>query len=173
MSRPVSDLARLLEGLRSADAGDGDASDSLDALVFRKNRESAFRFLSTPFAERAVFVPQCLRSTAGCQAEERGNEYICKRCGACKIADISRRAEELGYMAVKILKGGSALQRFVIETRPKAVLGVSCSMEGVMGILACERVGVPAFCVPLARAGCSDTDVDISDVIAALEAFLP
>jgi len=173
MSRSASDLARLLDGLRNADSGGSADSESLDALVFRKNRESAFRFLSTPFSERTVFVPQCLRATAACQAEERGNEYICKRCGACKIAEIARRAEELGYMAVKILKGGSALQRFVIETRPKAVLGVSCSMEGVMGILACERIGVPAFCVPLTRAGCSDTDVDVTDVMAALEAFLP
>ena len=41
-----------------------------------------------------------------------------------------------------------------------------------MGILACERAGVPAFCVPLLRAGCSDTDVDLDDLMSIMEASL-
>ena len=45
-------------------------------------------------------------------------------------------------------------------------------LSAVMGVVVCERVGVPAFCVPLLRAGCSDTDVDLDDVRSALEAIV-
>jgi len=152
---------------------DDEAAQDLAAIVFQKNRENALRFLRTPYARRIVFVPQCLRSTSACQAEQRDGEYLCKNCGACKIPHIARRASELGYITTRILKGGSALPRLIRETSPQAVLGVSCVMEGVIGILLCERVGVPAFCVPLLRTGCSDTDVDLKDVMAALEAVLP
>jgi hypothetical protein len=56
--------------------------------------------------------------------------------------------------------------------KPQAVLGVSCAGEGVLGLLACERAGVPAFCIPLLNSGCSGTDVDLGDVSGALEAAL-
>jgi len=173
MSQTASDFEVLLERLRDSGARQGETSQLFAEALFRKNRENAFRLLRTPYSQRAVFVPQCLRVTSACQAEERGNEYICKMCGACKIAGIARLAAQLGYISVKILKGGSALSKYVAEARPGAVLGVSCSMEGLLGILACERAGVPAFCVPLLRAGCADTDVDLDDVRSALEAILP
>jgi len=173
VNRSGTDVELLFERLRENERQEGEAAELLTAAVFRKNRENALEFLRTPYRQRAVFVPQCLRRTAVCQAREHGNEYICRKCGACKIAEIARRAEELGYISVRILKGGSALARFVGETRPKAVLGVSCCVEGVMGILACARAGVPAFCVPLLKTGCADTDVDLADVKGALEAVLP
>jgi len=173
MSRPASDVQFLLENLEASDRETDDASELLAAAVLRKNRANTLRFLRTPYSGRAVFVPQCLRATSVCRARERGNEYVCMKCGACKIAFIARRADELGYISVRILKGGSALSQFVAEVKPKAVLGIACPVEGVLGILACERAGVPAFCVPLLKAGCCDTDVDLDDVASALEAILP
>jgi hypothetical protein len=166
-------LEAIIARLGGSDEEGQETVELLAAAALKKNRENALAYLRTPYAGRAVFVPQCLRSTDACQADEHGNEFLCARCGACKIAEIARRAEELGYIGVRILKGGSTLVKFVKETKPKAVLGVSCSMEGVMGIIACARAGVPAFCVPLVRAGCSDTDVDLGDVLAAMEAILP
>jgi hypothetical protein len=170
--RPATDFECLLEKLRGSGGQDGEFAEALVASVLGKNRENAFRYLRTPYAQRAVFVPQCLRRPPGCRAEERGHEYICRGCGACKIDGINRRARELGYLRVTILKGGSALPRLVEEAHPKAVLGVSCFNEGVLGLLACERAGVPAFCIPLLNSGCSDTDVDMGDVTSALEAVL-
>jgi len=173
MSPSSSDIECLLARARAGDGREGGIAETLASFVFRKNRENALRFLTTPFSQRMVLVPQCLRSTAACQAEESGNEYLCRRCGACKVARIAQRAQDLGYLGTKILKGGSALVRLVGETQAKAVLGVCCCIEGVLGILACERAGVPAFCVPLLRSGCADTDVDLADVSSALEAMVP
>jgi len=143
------------------------------AIVSRKNRENALRFLRTPYSQRVVFVPQCLRSAAKCQAEEKASEYVCRKCGACKIADIVQRAADLGYAGVRILKGGSVVPRLLEEIKPKAVVGIACSLEGALGMMACERAGAAVMCVPLLRDGCSDTDVDIAEVADALEAALP
>ena len=82
MSQSTSDLELLLAGLRGDDKEEGGLSEALAALILKKNRENTFRFLITPYAERVVLLPQCLRSTAACQAEERDGEYICKGCGA-------------------------------------------------------------------------------------------
>jgi len=171
MNGAAFDLERLLARL-AAGAGPPDGSPSV-AAVLNGNRENALRFLRTPYAARAVFVPQCLRSTTDCRAEQRGSEYLCKQCGECKICQIVKRAGELGYLGVRILKGGSALARLLGEARPKAVLGVACGNEGALGLLACERAGVPALCVPLSKDGCADTDVNLQDVLAVLEAVLP
>jgi len=172
-SRPRSEVDRLLKSLRPAGGSGGKPAEAPAAAVVRKNRQNALRFLRTPYAQRVVLVPQCLRATARCQARERGHEYVCRRCGACKIAAIAKRAGELGYRGVHILKGGSALPRLVAETRPKAVLGIACGNEGLLGVLACERAGVPAFCVVLLKTGCADTDVDLAEVTRAMEGLAP
>ena len=171
VGQPPSDIENLLAGLvGGGGAGlDGGMAEVLAQAVSRKNAENLPKFRGTPYPRRLVVVPQCLRSTAKCRAEEHNHEHLCKECGVCKIAAIVRRARELGYLGVRILKGGSALPRILAAEKPGAVLGIACCMEGFMGLLACERGGVPAFCVPLLRAGCSDTDVDLDAVLKAME----
>ena len=165
-------VEQLLNELQQQGEKKGQLADDLAMVGLRKNHDTLFRFLRTPYSGRVVFLPQCLRSTAACKAEEQNGEYVCRQCGACKIPGIARRAEELGYIGTRILKGGSVLDRLIGEIKPQAVLGVACGIEGLMGILACERAGVPAFCVPLLRAGCSDTDVDLDDLMSIMEASL-
>jgi hypothetical protein len=172
MSQSSSEIESLVGRLAGEDGQGEDMAEALAAVVARKNRQNSVRYLRTPYADRLVLLPQCLRSTEGCQAEERNSEYVCARCGACKVAQVTAEAEALGYMAVRVLKGGSAVLRVVQEARPKALLAVCCPIEAVMGVVVCERIGVPAFCVPLLRAGCSDTDVDLNDLRSALEAIV-
>jgi hypothetical protein len=173
LAQSPSEIERLLAavaGGRSGGSGaEGGMSEALAQVVSRKNAENLDRFRRTPYSRRLVVVPQCLRSTAKCRAEERNHEHLCAECGACKIAAIVRRARELGYLGVRILKGGSALPRVLSEEKPGAALGVACCMEGFMGLLACEKSGVPACCVPLLRAGCADTDVDLDAVLRTME----
>lgn len=158
-----------MELLGGASAGGESLTDLYPAIISRKNKEYALEYSRAEYQERIVFVPQCLRSTERCAAEERAAEYVCKRCGACKIAAIIERAEELGYKEVRILKGGSAVARLLKDLRPKAVLGVACSFEGALGMLQCERLGIPVQCVSLLRDGCADTDVDLDEVLETME----
>ena len=90
-------------------------------------------------------------------------------CGECKVSAVVVKAESLGYIGVRILKGGSAVGRLLGELAPRAVLGVACSFEGALGMLECERKGIPAQFVPLLRDGCADTDVELDEVMELLE----
>lgn len=174
MVPPPADADKLLALLAGAGGAEGGGmGEALLQAVSRKNEENLRRFRAAPYARRLVVVPQCLRSTGGCRAVERNHQHVCAECGECKIAAIVRRARELGYLGVRVLKGGSALPRILAEEKPAAVLGVACGMEGVMGLLACGRSGVPACCVPLLRAGCADTDVDLDAVLLAMEGLDP
>jgi len=173
MASQAEKLNRLFELLGGA-ARDGESfPEFCKALAVRKSKEHAPAFARAPFAERLLLLPQCLRNTELCEATEEAAEYVCARCDACKIGAIARRAEELGYGRVCILKGGSAIVRLIAAMQPKAVLGVACHLEGVLGILECERQGVPVLFLPLLRDGCADTDVDLDEVFETLEFCQP
>jgi hypothetical protein len=169
LGQPPSDIGSLLAAMAGGGGADPGMAAALEGAVSLRNAENLPRFRAVPYSRRLVFVPQCLRSTPDCRAEDRNHEHLCAECGLCKIATIVRRARELGYLGVRILKGGSALPRVLAEENPGAVLGVACCMEGFMGVAACERSGVPAVCVPLLKAGCSNTDVDLDAVLKAME----
>jgi hypothetical protein len=173
MGEKAGRLNKLLELLDSGPADGGSLPELCRAIASRKNKEHALDFARTPYSERMVFVPQCLRAVGRCRAEERAAEYVCGSCGECKIAAVVERAGRLGYMGVRILKGGSAVSRVLDELRPAAVLGVACGFEGAVGMLECERQGIAVQFVPLLRDGCADTDVDIGDVLDAMEFTRP
>ncbi len=160
---------KLMELLGGTSPEGGSLTELYPAITSRKNKKYALAFSRSEFHVRLVLVSQCLRSTEKCEAEQRGALYVCKGCGACKIAAIIERAEELGYMGVKILKGGSAVTRILEELKPRAVLGVACSFEGALGMLECERLGVTVQFVSLLRDGCADTDVVLDEVFKAME----
>jgi hypothetical protein len=158
-------LNRILELLGGSASGDGSLREVCTALTSRKNTEQALAFSRTPYSARLLLLPQCLRATGRCVAKEETAEYVCAECGSCKIAAMSKRAAELGYLGVRILKGGSAVGRLLEHFKPQALLGVACSFEGAIGMVECERRGVAVQFVPLLKDGCADTDVDLEEVL--------
>lgn len=169
MSQKTEKLNRLLDLLGDTSPGGGSFRDVCNALTIRKNKEHALAFSKAPFGRRLLIVPQCLRATGACRAEERGEAYVCARCGACKIGTLAERAADLGYLGTYILKGGSAVARLVAQAAPAAVVGLACHLEGALGVLTCEEKGVAVQFVPLARDGCADTDVDLDEALDVLE----
>lgn len=169
MNEKAEKLNRLLELLGGSAGEGGSMTELCAAITARKNKEQAAAFAKIPYSERLVFVPHCLRATGTCQAEEKSAEYICAKCRACKIAEIVEKAEQLGYLGVKILKGGSAVSTILKNVKPGAVMGVACSFEGALGTLECERTGAPTQFVSLLRDGCADTDVDLTEVFETME----
>jgi len=165
-------MMRLMKLMGSKALEDIDFPEFCRDIVARKNREHAEAFAGVDYSRRMVFLPQCIRCTADCKAHEEGSEHICVLCDACKAGSIVRKGRELGYMGVHILKGGSAVSKIVDEKDPGAVLGVACHFEGALGILECERKGIPVQCVPLLRDGCADTDVNLDLVLEAMQKHL-
>ena len=143
------------------------------ASAIKKGKRNMRHFSSVPFSERIILLPQCLRKIEKCKAKEVGNRYECRECGACKIAKIAQRARKIGYKGVYILKGGSAVAALIEQDHPKAILGVACYYEGLIGMTECENRGIPVQFVPLTRDGCVNTDLNLPDLesLIALKNF--
>jgi hypothetical protein len=125
-------------------------------------------FSGIPFTERIIFVPHCLRNSKKCKAKDEGSYYICLECNACKIGPISKKAKELGYKGLFILKGGKAVHKLFSEVKPKAALAVACYFEGVQGMKEAKKNKIPVQFVPLTKDGCVDTDTDLQEVFKAI-----
>ncbi|MDR0822649.1 MAG: DUF116 domain-containing protein [Endomicrobium sp.] len=145
--------------------------------VFKKSKEQAHRvftqkqnktflrkFSKTPFNERVIFVPHCMRKTSLCKAKEQDSYYICANCGQCKIGEINKLAKQFGYKALYILKGGRAITKIIESDKPKAVLGVACFYEGDLAFKLLKDYDLAVQFVNLTRDGCADTDADLSAV---------
>ncbi len=118
--------------------------------------------------DKVVFIPHCLRSSKHCKGKISRNGYDCRGCPAqskCKAFMIKRKAEERGYRAF-IVPGGSMTLKIIEREKPKAVLGIGCIKELVMGA---EFINVPGQGVELLKEGCIDTDVDMHEVIRILD----
>lgn len=138
-----------------------------DVYIGLKNKLNYTSFSRVAYSQRAIFLPQCLRNSVKCQAELTEMGYVCKRCGACCLPEILDEAEKLGYKSY-IVPGGSMVFNIVKSTQPKACIGVGCFPELEDAIAKLGRVNIPTQGVPLSRAGCKDTEVDVKRVISAL-----
>ena len=118
---------------------------------------------AVPFDRRVLLLPQCLKSTAHCKAQADEVGLLCARCGCCALADLDREAQDLGYM-VLIAEGSTLVQQLLGQGCVDAVVGVSCleALEKSFPLLAAEAI--PGMAIPLHRAGCRDTDVDVDRV---------
>lgn len=158
---------------KSEDGGDTNFEELCKAVSIRKNKENAATFASIPYNERIIMMPQCLRRIGACSATETAKGYDCGECMNCAAGAIVQEAKKLGYLGAYILKGGRAISAIIEEVKPKGALGVACDFEGALGILACEKENIPVQFVPLTRDGCSDTDVNIDDVISVMRYIDP
>jgi hypothetical protein len=140
------------------------------AFTEKNNRKMESRFAAVPFSERIVFVPHCLRNTSVCKAKEIGSYYVCARCGGCAIDVISKKAKELGYKGVFILKGGRSMEKIIAEHQPKAILGVACYFEGAQGFEQTVQSGAAIQFVSLTKDGCVNTEVQIDEVLQKMSA---
>jgi hypothetical protein len=135
--------------------------------LFNQMKNEAYKdtFLSTPYHERIILFPQCLRHP-DCEAKQDEWGYKCVDCGRCGISKITNLAEELGYAKVFIVRGGSVIELIFKEFNPKAVIGVACNKE-----VFCEKHGVVTQSVFLTREGCYNTDVNFKQVEKCVQAI--
>lgn len=133
-------------------------------FIEKRNSSMSAKFKAIPVSERIILLPHCMRNSKQCKAIDDGTHYSCIKCGACKIAQIQKMSEDLGYKKVYIMKGGKAIHNILIEQKIKAVVAVACHFEGAQGIKMTDSLKVIAQFVPLLKDGCCDTDVDIEKI---------
>lgn len=118
---------------------------------------------AVPFDRRVLLLPQCLKSTIHCKAQADDVGLLCARCGHCALADLDREAQDLGYM-VLIAEGSTLVNQLLDQGCVDAVVGVSCleALEKSFPLLFAEAI--PGMAIPLHRAGCRNTEVDVDRV---------
>ncbi len=146
--------------------GETEADELVDQIyVSVKNNALKSDFANIPVEKRALFLPQCLRNPEKCEAKLTEIGYTCQKCGSCSIGEIIEYAESLGYKNIFVVPGGSMVLKILKNSSNiKAALGVACYPELSEAI---ERLSAFGFCtlaVPLLRAGCVNTEVDVNKV---------
>lgn len=133
------------------------------AIISIRNNLYRPTFAKVPYAKRAIFIPQCLRSPE-CPAKLSPEGIQCINCGRCGLGEIKKFCESLGCMFF-ITASSTFIQRMVLKYKPEAILGVGCSTELREGSDMVARIGLPAQGILLKRSGCVDTRVDLEKLM--------
>ncbi|KUG19540.1 MAG: DUF116 domain-containing protein [Methanomicrobiaceae archaeon] len=139
--------------------------DDRDLLTFFINLHNAMNskaFSEIPIHKRAIFLPQCLRSSR-CPGHLTPEGIVCKNCGGCGIGEVNLRLQAAGYR-VFIMPGSTFIKRMVKKYRPTGVIGVGCLMEVKEGLEMCDRMGLVAMGIVTLKDGCVETLVNWNDV---------
>ncbi len=142
----------------------------MDLITIKMKNQAIYpTFRKVPFNKRAIFLPQCLRSTT-CPAILSPEGIKCRGCGACGISEARKEAEKLGYMFF-VVPGSSFIMRMVQKYRPEAIIGVGCMYEIRDGQDMMHRHQIPAIGVMLDRSGCVNTQLDWDRLFVAMHAI--
>jgi hypothetical protein len=136
--------------------------EMLSFFINLHNTMSKSAFERVPIAERAIFLPQCLRS-ARCPAHLTPEGLKCQSCGQCTIGQMHLLLEEMGYR-VFVVPGSSFIKRMVKKYRPKAIIGVGCLSEVKEGIDIANKIDLVAMGIVTTKEGCVETLVNWADV---------
>src|SRR5512137_473001 len=131
-------------------------------LIKLMNSMNSAEFSKVPVTERAIFIPQCLRSSR-CPAHLTPEGLKCKNCGQCDVGEARLLLERIGYK-VFIVPGSSFIKRMVKKYRPKAIIGVGCLAEVKEGIDMADKIGLIVMGVVNLKEGCVETFVNWSDI---------
>ncbi len=142
--------------------------EMLTFLIKLQNTMNTAAFERIPVSERAIFLPQCLRSSR-CPAHLTPEGLKCRSCGQCTIGQVRLNLEKMGYRMF-IVPGSSFIKRMVKKYRPRAIIGVGCLSEVKEGIDMADKIGLVVMGVVTLKEGCVETLVDWADVykVAAL-----
>ena len=119
------------------------------------NSMNSAEFARIPVAERAIFMPQCLRSSK-CPAHLTPEGLKCRNCGQCDVGEARLLLERMGYK-VFIVPGSSFIKRMVKKYRPKAIIGVGCLAEVKEGIDMADKMGLVVMGIVTLKEGCVET----------------
>jgi hypothetical protein len=120
-------------------------------------------FETVPIGERAIFLPQCLRS-AQCPAHLTPEGLKCRSCGMCSIGHWLSIFEQMGYRVFSV-PGSSFIKRMVKKYRPRAIIGVGCISEVKEGLEMSDKLGLISMGVVTLKEGCVETLVNWEDVL--------
>ena len=126
------------------------------------NAMNASAFSKISVADRAIFLPQCLRS-AKCPAHLTPEGLKCVNCGQCTVGEARILLEKLGYR-IFVIPGSSFIKRMIKKYHPKAIVGIGCLTEVKEGIDMADKIGLVSMGVVTIKEGCVETLVNWQDI---------
>jgi uncharacterized protein len=136
--------------------------EMLSFFIKLHNSMNEPEFTRIPVTERAIFMPQCLRSSQ-CPAHLTPEGLKCRNCGQCTVGEARVLLERLGYR-IFIVPGSSFIKRMVKKYRPKAIIGVGCLAEVKEGIDMADKMGLVVMGIVTLKEGCVETIVNWADL---------
>jgi len=136
--------------------------EMLTFLIKIGNTMNTAGFTRIPVTERAIFIPQCLRSSR-CPAHLTPEGLKCRSCGQCSVGEARAVLEKMGYR-IFIVPGSSFIKRMVKKYHPKGIIGVGCLSEVKEGIDMADKMGLIVMGVVTLKEGCVETIVNWQDV---------
>jgi hypothetical protein len=124
-------------------------------MIKLMNSMNSAEFARIPVEDRAIFMPQCLRSSR-CPAHLTPEGLKCRNCGQCEVGEARTLLERMGYK-VFIVPGSSFIKRMVKKYRPKAIIGIGCLAEVKEGIDMADKMGLIVMGVVTLKEGCVET----------------
>ncbi len=117
-----------------------------------------------------LLMPHCLQFH-DCPVRITGNVENCKRCGRCHIKGLVEISDKY-QVGLAVATGGTIARRIIVERRPKVIIAVACERDLVSGLQ--DSYPLPVFGILNHRPNgpCYDTQVDLSRVEQAVQAFL-
>jgi uncharacterized protein len=134
----------------------------LRIMVTLQNTLNRKAFMVIPIPQRAVFIPQCLRSGA-CPAHLHEEGLNCRSCGLCQIGIAKPLLEKMGYKFF-IVPGSSFIKRMVKRYKPKAIIGIGCLIEIKEGTEMAGQLNLISMGIVTTRDGCVETAVNWDEV---------
>ena len=133
------------------------------AMVAMSNEFWREQFAAVPFKKRLLLLPHCLRDVDNCKGTYSSTGLLCAECGACRISEVKRKAETLGYRVITA-EGTPEVLRMLLAGQADAILGVACldSLEKAFGRVG--ELGIPNAAVPLLVDGCINTEVEFDQI---------
>lgn len=123
-----------------------------------------------PAGNILLLLPHCLQNRE-CEVRLKNDVFRCRECGRCKMKDLKALARGLGVQTY-IASGG---REAVARTRRgdvKTIVAVACRRElaeGICGVFPMKVIGVAN---KWPHGACTDTDVDVDEVAAALRKLI-
>ena len=117
-----------------------------------------------------LLLPHCLQSFE-CPHRVTSEVRNCRLCGKCEISDLISLCDRYG-IKMSIATGGTLARRVIVETRPRAIVGVACERDLTSGIQDAYPIPVMGVLNERPHGPCRDTTVDLNRVEEAVTLFL-
>jgi hypothetical protein len=117
-----------------------------------------------------LLLPHCLQSF-DCPHRVTSEVRNCRLCGKCEISDLINLCDRYG-IKMSIATGGTLARRVIVETRPRAIVGVACERDLTSGIQDAYPIPVIGVLNERPHGPCRDTTVDLDMVEDAVTLFL-